>query len=66
MASAAVNGLNTHVQTGWICQVCLHEPEGEYGHINQITTVHVTCVTGPVTINHVSAIQGVSNCWIGI
>ena len=34
--------------------MCPHKPEGEYGHINQIMTVHVTCVTGPVTINHVS------------
>ena len=40
--------------------MCLHKPEGECGHIIQIMTVHVTCVTGPVTINHVSAI----NCQI--
>ena len=33
-------------------------PEGEGGYINQIMTVHVTCVTGPVTIKHVSAING--------
>ena len=37
-----------------------HEPEGECGHINQIMIAHVTCVTGPVTINHVRAI----NCQI--
>ena len=37
--------------------MCPHEPEGECGRINQIMTVHVTCVTGPVTINHVSAIN---------
>ena len=40
--------------------MCPHEPEGECGHINQIMTAHITCVTGPVTINHVSAI----NCQI--
>ena len=44
--------------------MCPHEPEGECGHINQIMTAHVTCVTGPVTgsvtINHVSGI----NCQI--
>ena len=33
------------------------EPEGECGHINQITTAHVTCVTGPMTINLVNAIN---------
>ena len=37
--------------------MCPHKPEGECGHINQIMTVHVTCVTGPVTINHVSTIN---------
>ena len=37
--------------------MCPHEPEGECGHINQIMTAHITCVTGPVTINHVSAIN---------
>ena len=37
--------------------MCLHESKGEYGHINQIITVHVTCVTGPVTINYLSAIN---------
>ena len=36
--------------------MCPHEPEGECGHINQIMTAHVTRVTGPVIINHVSAI----------
>ena len=40
--------------------MCPHKPEGECGHINQIMTVHVTGVTGPVTINYVSAI----NCQI--
>ena len=37
--------------------MCPHEPECECGHINQIMTAHVTCVTEPVTINHVSAID---------
>ena len=37
-----------------------HEPEGECRHINLIMIAHVTCVTGPVTINHVRAI----NCQI--
>ena len=37
--------------------MCPHNPEGEYGNINQIMTVHVTCVIGPVTINHVSVIS---------
>ena len=37
--------------------MCPHKPESEYGHINQIMTAHVTCVTGPVTINHVNAIN---------
>ena len=46
--------------------MCSHEPEGECGHIKQIMTVHVTCVTGTVIINHVSAIKVVSNRWIGI
>ena len=40
--------------------MCPYEPEGECGYINQIMTVHVTCVTGPVTINNVSDI----NCQI--
>ena len=40
--------------------MCPCEPEGECGYINQIMTVHVTCVTGPVTINNVSDI----NCQI--
>ena len=40
--------------------MCPHEPEGECGHINKFITAHVTCVTGPVTINHMSAI----NCQI--
>ena len=30
--------------TLWICLMCPHKPEGECGHINQIMTVHVTCV----------------------
>ena len=34
-----------------------HVPEGKCKHNNQIMTAHVTCVTGPVTINHVSAIN---------
>ena len=34
-----------------------HEPDGECGLINQVMTAHVTCVTGPVTINHVSVIN---------
>ena len=46
--------------------MCPHEPEGECGHINQIITVHVTCVTGTEIINHVSTIKVVSNHWIGI
>ena len=46
--------------------MCPHEPEGECGHINQIMTVHVTCLTGTVIINHVSTIKVVSNRWIGI
>ena len=37
--------------------MCPHEPEGECEHINQIMTTHITCVTGPVTVNHVSAIN---------
>ena len=37
--------------------MCPHEPEVECRHINQIMTVRVTCVTGPVIINHVSAIN---------
>ena len=37
--------------------MCPHEPEGECGHINKFITAHVTCVTGPVTINHMSAIN---------
>ena len=40
--------------TGGIFLMCPHEPEGECGHINQNMTAHVTCVTGPVTINNVS------------
>ena len=40
--------------------MCPHKPEGECGHINNIMTAIVTCVTGPVTINHVSAV----NCQI--
>ena len=40
--------------------MCPHEPEGKCRRINQIITAHVTCVTGPVTINHVSVI----NCYI--
>ena len=50
--------LNMYITwTGGICLMCPHEPEGDCGHINQIMTAHVTCVTGPVTINHVSAIN---------
>ena len=37
--------------------MCPHELEGDCGHTNQIMTAHVTCVTGPVTVNHVSAID---------
>ena len=37
--------------------MCPYKPEGEYGNINQIMTAHVTCVTGPVTINLVNAIN---------
>ena len=37
--------------------MCPHKREGECGHINQVLAVHVTCVTGPVTINNVSAIN---------
>ena len=40
--------------------MCPHEPEGKCGHTNLIMTVHVTCVTGCVTINHVNVI----NCQI--
>ena len=46
--------------TGEICIMYMHKPEGECGHINQIMTAHVTCVTGPVTINHANTI----NCQI--
>ena len=35
----------------------MHKPEGECGHINQIMTAHVTCVMGPVTINHANTIN---------
>ena len=29
---------------GVICLICTHKPEGECGHIRQITTAHVTYV----------------------
>ena len=31
--------------------MCPHEPEGECGHINQIMTANVMCVTGSTIIN---------------
>ena len=40
--------------------MCPQKPESKCGHINQIMTVNVTCVTGPVTINHVSVIRSCS------
>ena len=43
--------------TGEICIMYMHKPEGECGHINQIMTAHVTCVMGPVTINHANTIN---------
>ena len=30
--------------TGGICLICMHEPEGECGHIKQILTAHVIYV----------------------
>ena len=46
--------------TGGICLICSYKPDGECGHINQIMTAHVTCVTGPMTNSHVTVI----NCQI--
>ena len=37
--------------------MCPHEPEGEYGHINQIMTAHVTCVVESC----ISRNNGISN-----
>ena len=37
--------------------MCPHGPECEWGHVNQVITAHVICVTEPVTINHVSVIN---------
>ena len=37
--------------------MCPHGPECEWGHVNQVMTAHVTYVTEPVTINHVSVLN---------
>ena len=35
--------------------MCPHEPKGKCGHINQIMTARVTCMTGPMKLYEICA-----------